>query len=78
MARQKGTKKNVVISQIPSEKNSVISAYLLRLITSPYIPVFTAVTVNGANTYDSTKKAYFASAGNVVLVITGQRLTGTT
>jgi hypothetical protein len=56
----------------------VTSSYSLVLITSTTTPVFTTVTVNGANTYDTIKMAYTAITGNVVLVITGQRLTGTT
>ena len=81
MGRVSGTSISVTLSQLPSENNSAVpltATATLTITPSASAPVFTAVTVNGANSYDSVKKVYTATAGNVVLVFTGSRLTGTT
>ena len=81
MERVSGTSTNVTVSQLPSENNSAVpltATFTINITPSSSAPIFTAVTVNGANSYDSVKKVYAATAGNVVLVFTGSRLTGTT
>jgi uncharacterized protein (DUF2141 family) len=81
MGRLSGTSISVIVSQLPSENNSAVpltASSTLTITPSASAPIFTAVTVNGANSYDSIKTAYTATAGNVVLVFTGSRLTGTT
>lgn len=63
---------------MPSENNSAVpitTTFTLSITPSSSSPTFTALT--GA-TYDSTQKAYLTTAGNVVLVFTGVRLTGST
>lgn len=66
---------------MPSENNSAVPITVSSTVTitaSSASPIFTGITVNGASTYDSTKKVNTATAGNVVLVFTGgSRLTGT-
>ena len=81
MGRVSGTSISVTLSQLPSENNSAVplkATATLTITPSASAPVFTAVTVNGANSYDSVKQVYAATAGNVVLVFTGSKLTGTT
>lgn len=68
----------MTLSQLPSENNSAVpitATFTLTISPSTSSPLFTAIT--GAS-YDSTQKAYLATAGNVVLVFAGSRLTGTT